>query len=278
MASVSVDSAWNRGKLMALARYRKLQLDTGANCIYLRRRATNWDAKIAVPSEKGCPRSAGDRAPSLPVLAGHERAIDSVPNAARIIEGRNHEPFIGVRCGAEWCVIGARSRIELTEAAHAHAFGLPHAPPATTRARLDAWFDDQTLAVADPATKVLRAGFRASIVPDTGLLHRASAQYTSGFVPVSAIYAADVPPEKYAKRFGYTKGWNLVFMHREGSLWTALILDGNDKMHLRMITNYPHTIGDAPGSARWDWWDSDEWVWAPCDAGCCLVQEGDDGK
>jgi hypothetical protein len=275
---VTIDSVENTyARLKSLPRYQALQLDSGYNCVYLGRFAGNWRARVKMPGAKGCnqPVTSG---PDIVAFAGPELASDSIPPATRIIEGPGMVPYFGVRCGRAWCTIGARSKHDLAPPSFANAFHLPHAPPVTSRSKLDAWFDEQTVAVLDPVTNKLKPGMRAAVIPDSGLLNRKSADYYKGPVLVSYVFWPADPPEKYKKKFGFAEGWNQVYMqhiqHQPDTVWRATIIDAGDNRKMLDITNYPHVSGEVRGGARWAFWPTDDWIWAPCDNGCCLVEEG----
>lgn len=279
LAEVTLDSGMTTTDYAQFTRYAKLHLSPGINCIFLQRTNARWSAFIA-PEKDGCAPSVADNAQAINVYAGPDELPDSIPASSRIVEGRQMTPFIGVRCGRAWCVIGARSADDLLPPVHLAAMNAPGAPPATIRTRLAVWFDEQHLAVRDDKQGKLIARFRASIIPDAGLIHRTTADYDVGWVPVGYVFASTPVPAKYATRFGYHAGWNRLLVRRDKTQpdtlqWSAMIVNADDyTAHVRRITNFQHTFGNTPGTARWAWNELDEWVWIPCDNGCCLVQDG----
>jgi hypothetical protein len=274
IAYVTLDRGMDATSYARLSRYTALHLAPNMNCVFIGRFDGKWRARIQPAVQSTCGDAVSASGSDMRMFASRDYEAGAIPAASRIIEGRNMAPFIGVRCGRAWCTIGASSSEEIGRPIHADAMSLPHAPPSNNQSQLDAWFDDQSLAVLDPATNTFRPGFRAAIIPDAKLQQRTSADYMAGWVPVSYVYAPNDPPQKYVDSFGYRKGWNQVYIHHDGAVWSAMIVDPLDNATVRAITNYPHTVGNVRGSARWAWWDADEWIWAPCDDGCCLVQEG----
>jgi hypothetical protein len=261
----------------AMRRYADLSLDPGVNCVFLIRKNGKFSARITKPTA-GCTEGAAALAEAISVTVVSTNELpDSIPPASRIIEGKNMKPFIGVRCARAWCVIGATTVDDLIAPAHADALEEPNAPPISTRTRLDAWFDEQHLAVWDEAKKKLVPGFRASIVPDAGLLDAKLADFDARLVPVAFVWAGEEPPAKYKERLGFRKGWNRLFVQRiDGQSWFSTIIDAEGGVHVRAILPYSHATGFVRGSGRWAWQESDEWIWVPCDNGCCLIQEGSD--
>jgi len=276
LAVVIPDSGMSYAAYHSLNRYSNLQLDTGVNCVYFGRRNGQWFARIATPKPK-CDAAAANGSTNLNVISGPDEQPDSVLPAARIIEGKNMVPYLGFRCARAWCVIGPHEPSDLLTPVHAAGMEEANAPPMTIRTRLDVWFDEQHLAVFDSARNKLVARFRASIIPDTGLRHRTAIDYAKGYVAVASVYAATEPPAEYQRSFGYRRGWNRLFIRLDSvGGWWSMIIDGHDSVHVRQVRNFSPTVGQMPGTARFAWQDLDEWVWVPCDNGCCLVQDGDD--
>lgn len=152
---------------------------------------------------------------------------------------------------------------------------LPYAPPVNSQSDIGLWGDEQHLMEID-AGGVRKPAFRASIVPDANLAKISVEEYAKRWVHVASVYSPDVPPATYVKEFGYGKGWNRIYLQRAGEAYFSLIIDASGQPHLRSVINYPHTYGNSIGTARFDWVETDEWVWIPCADGCCLVENGRD--
>jgi hypothetical protein len=260
-----------------LSSYRpRLHLELGSNCIFLQHGPRGWNARI-VPGTPGCSAAAAAAAPPLEVSQGPPQPTDSVPAAARIVEGRGLMPFIGVRCANAWCVVGPGAATGVMPSVHRSptALAQPFAPPTTSKTLIGAWYDEQHLAVWDSVAKRWKPGFIASVVPDPNLRARPVTAYDLGFQQVASLYSPGAPPEKYANGFGYARGWNRIYLRRDSTgAWDAIVIGADSVVHYRTVHLYQHTTGSVPGSVRFEWREDDEWVWIPCDAGCCLVQEG----
>jgi len=215
------------------------------------------------------------------VIASAPNSAEGSPPNSRFVESPDMSPMIGVRCALERCLIGAVGGVSVETPIHLTKdpvtgimpLDLPHAPPRSWQSERGLWFDEQHLAVLD-ASGAASPGFRSVVIADTGLPHRDTTDYAKGWVASASVFAATDPPPSYAEKFGYSKGWNRVYLRREGVIWMSLVLDPNYGIHIRPITIYPHTFGKTPGTVRWAWVDSDEWIWIPCGDGCCLVENG----
>lgn len=236
-----------------------------------------WTAVVAPASgDSLCNTSTASNAKTLDVVEFGDSPTDSVPRAARFIEGKNMMSFLAVKCASGWCVIGPNPNAEMQPAAHAGAFSATSGPKQGRRTDDALWFDEQHLAVPDPAQpNRLVPSFRASVVPDTGL-QNPSRDYQNKWYPMAHVYAPSSPPQKYQDGFGLRTGWNEIRMRQINGIWFAMFVSADGTTHVRDILPMAHTFGETPGTVRFDWVKYDDWVWVPCSDGCCLVQDGRD--
>jgi hypothetical protein len=238
---------------------------------------SSWTAVVA-PAEHDtlCTTSSAPNAMTLDVVQFGDSPTDSIPKAARFVEGKDMMSFIAVKCANGWCVIGPNPKASLQPAAHAGAFSATAGPKPGRRTDDILWFDEQHLAVPDAAvTWKLVPGFLASIVPDTGLRNK-NRSYKDKWYPMAYVYAPSKPPQKYQDGFGLRTGWNEIRMRQINGVWFAMVVSADGSTHVRDIQSMEHTFGDVPGTVRFDWVRTDDWVWVPCGDGCCLVQDGRD--
>jgi len=237
----------------------------------------SWTAVVA-PAEHDtlCTTSSSLNAKTLDVVQFGDSPTDSIPQAARFVEGKDMMSFIAVKCANGWCVIGPNPKASLQPAAHAGAFSATAGPKQGRRTDDILWFDEQHLALPDAAVSgKLVPGFLASIVPDTGLRNK-SRDYKDKWYPMAYVYAPSKPPQKYQDGFGLRTGWNEIRMRQINGVWFAMVVSADGSTHVRDIQSMEHTFGDVPGTVRFDWVAGDDWVWVPCSDGCCLVQDGRD--
>jgi hypothetical protein len=238
--------------------------------------SSDWAAVIAPADSAGVCHKPDSAEKPFDVVAFGDSPADSIPRAARFIEGKSLTSFIGVKCADAWCVIGPNVAASLQPSAHSGAFSVTAGPKQGRRTDDALWFDDQHLAVFDKVNpKKLVPGFRASIVPDTGLRNKAR-DYKSKWYPVAYLYAPSTPPKKYEDGFGLRTGWNEFRLRQINGIWFAMVVSPDGSTHVRDIQPMEHTFGDVPGTVRFDWLSLDDWVWVPCLDGCCLVQDGRD--
>jgi hypothetical protein len=249
----------------------------GANLAHTLAAPSTWTAVVApATGDSLCNTSSASNAKTLDVVQFSDSPTDSIPRAARFIEGKDMMSFFGVKCATGWCIIGPNPNGELQPAVHAGALSATSGPKRGRRTDDPLWFDEQHLALPDSAEpNRLVPGFRASIVPDTGLQNK-SRDYANKWYPMAHVYAPSAPPPKYQDGFGLRAGWNELRMRQINGIWFAMFVSADGTTHVRDILPMAHTFGDIPGTVRFDWVSLDDWVWVPCLDGCCLVQDGRD--
>jgi hypothetical protein len=143
------------------------------------------------------------------------------------------------------------------------------------RARIPGWYDDQEIATpGSDAGLSIRSELHASVVPFAAIDGYDVPDFDT-WKPVATVYFASAPTAKYASKWGFNSGPNVLTLKRSGwwifEEWEAEV-NGVDR-NLRVI----RTEHDLPGfhivgTARWAWWDLDEPIWVRCGQGCCLVE------
>ena len=273
----AVAYVWDQPEAMKLP-YTRLRLLKGLNCVFLKHSsAAGWGARTVHVDGAHCPTSQADiaAAPPIPVTTDDSaEAPGTIPAVARFVQSGDTATFLGVRCGALWCNIGASSPREIPPPSHLLA-----SPPSTAQARVKGWFDEQQLGVPSSDGLGITPAAFATVIPVAGLKAITAGQFQASYQPVAKVFVSDTM-SKYQSRMGFSKGWNTIAISGSEASpnWTAEVTDARGRKRYLYVHRFPHTIGSIPGTARWAWtWrDKDEWVWVACLVGCCLVQSSED--
>jgi hypothetical protein len=278
LINVAVIYVWGHDLLAGMP-YSKLHLVEGLNCVFLKHDASGWSARVVVAENYKCRRSSADAATTVIAVAAEDSTekAGSIPPVTRFVQDLDKATYLGVRCGALWCNIGAtpgQVPVSITSS-------LPNVPAAireSPQIRIKGWFDEQQLAVDDASrTPPLMPGKFAAVVPVPNLGDLKVWQFGMGYHKVAYVYMSDSVP-KYVRGFGFTKGWNQIELtgNAISAQWFARITDATGRVRTRHVDWTPHTVGAIPGTVRWDWLENDEWIWISCDVGCCLIRAGRD--
>jgi hypothetical protein len=169
-------------------RYSPLGIEPGFNCLFLSNTTGTWTAKM-VPwgaSNKNCadghitvgPGVGKDLTVRRPTIAGGGAFTgDDYPPVARWDWDSAHaQAYLGIRCGAEWCEIGATSGFTPSPGYTGPLLSfdaIAGAPPLPANAalrvqRIKGWYDVQELGVwADGSTQP--SGVRGVLIPHPAL-------------------------------------------------------------------------------------------------------------
>jgi hypothetical protein len=306
-------------EIYAEGEYRPLGIEPWFNCLYLYRVGGRWEARM-VP--KGRTNVQCDRIPmsspaaipegeDLEVIAASDtefRAESDYPAVARWDwDSTNARQYIGIKCGAAWCEVGARG---LKPSAP-----LPVSagdPRGLRRVRLiKGWYDQQLLADADPRHRD-PTGIIGTIIPDTLLGQLDQPADFAIFTPAAEVVivkgtgADDAALGRYAAKHGFAQstlaapnrillcqGAGCTPLPGEGPIncaarqWQARIIApvaAAGASVLKCVTRRNATdyyvaaplMGPGvaptilvPGTARWRWKARDEGSWMRCNQGCC---------
>ncbi len=305
-------------EIYAEGRYEPLGIQPWLNCLYLFRRNQQWEARM-VPMGSvnvSCPRSPQSALPAgqdLRVIAtavqGFRAESDYPPVARWDWDATNEVQYIGIKCGAAWCEIGARTFVP-----SAPLPAGPSDPRGLRRVRLiKGWYDQQSLAF-DNAGKIVPSGLKGTIIPDTMLGRLDNAGDFARFIHVADVVlepgsAADAPAlAKYKARFNFVASSvdapNRMFLCSGGGCtpaaneapaacganpWVARVAAAASAgpgpsvqrcVKRRSATDYfvasPGAVTTpvilVPGTVRWRWVRDDEGTWARCMQGCCEME------
>jgi hypothetical protein len=286
--------------------YPLLGIRTPFSCLYLFRVRRVWHAKMVSVgrAEYDCSQPinptqvTGTELEVRPEQLKDFYDSDYPPVARWDWDPEHHQQYIGIKCGAAWCEVGA-SRFVGTR----HPDLPLVVPPKLRRTRMiKGWYDQQFLASTSPSGEATPSRIWGTIYPDSGLNDYDTIKvFKRGiWVSVAQVALEDLsglanPPNPYKKRM------NLDFTHSNGRFNTIYLCHGNKgeceptvaaacdgdglwwgkvedatpedgSPALFMCTvRRPHdALGyHVPGTARWRWLASDETTWKRCDAGCC---------
>lgn len=173
--------------------YEPLGIGPNFNCLYLFFDSTgNFSAKMVNiptlgPSAKACfgaadPRTAAGKI--LHVIRTADRAPDEYPAVARWDwDPVNKLQYIGIKCGAGWCEVGAPGTQPFTVSASYRSSG---SVPAVVAVK--GWYDEQYLAFRKGTADLLPSRLKATTIPDPELKTRTEADYkTHTWYPVAHV-------------------------------------------------------------------------------------------
>lgn len=98
----------------------------------------------------------------------------------------NNQQYIGIKCGAAWCEIGARGDKPFTvSAGHAPTAGSTVVPNVLA---VKGWYDEQFLAIKNDAGEMIPSGLRGIVIPDPDLVTKHKSNFEQdGWVPVAYV-------------------------------------------------------------------------------------------
>ena len=287
---VNVASVWVTSSPLFPA-YNGLHLQNGANCVYLWHNhpgsgesgQPQWRGRIVPPNPANnlCDGGTGGVVPVA--FEQPSTSPADYPPVTRWMEGQSRHPFLGVRCGDMWCIIGPGGAA--LASSHMGSGGWTYSPQSIIRG----WHDDQTLGVptapgASPFG-ILATGPKISIIPHEALGTRTVGSFLTGaWIPVATVIVpigVTLPP-KYGSIPGYglTTGPNLFEIRATGSyphqwrvrLTNAAYPTGHEFARPVKWQDHSAFTTFVPATARWRWFDTDEEMWTRCGIGCCMIQ------
>jgi hypothetical protein len=280
--------------------YRVLGITPGINCLYVGRytvaggSAEGWFAWMIPHSgsgENACTARRRREIPATGTSLQLTRSIttefsteDDYPLVARWDwDAENSNQYLGIRCGAAWCEIGAPGFVP--------SVPLPVTPgmsPGERRVRLiKGWYDQQYLATSVGASvgKLVPSRVLGTIVPDVALGKLDDADFNDTWVPAAQIVLAapagqDAALKEYDKHFNYERSDHanpirLLVKQEVSGEWLAQVVRPSDgkvrfkRVKRREVTSSLPPGYDVPGVARWRWMSVDEGTWIRCSRGCC---------
>jgi hypothetical protein len=275
---VAIVKVWNQPQ-PAIGPYEALKLKVGLSCVYLNHSAGAWKASTVLTTNHKCDPTVSAPAGGGDIEVAAEAAVtdpSEIPPVVRFVQD-TLLTYLGVRCGAQWCNIGARTLANVPTPKHLYDVGTP----STVQAHIKGWFDEQQLGIPNPAaTPRISPAAYSSVIPEPNLGSIGlNAFDTEGpAMPVARVFIPANGLERYYKKFGFSPGWNYIALKGKPGdiLWHAFVRNSNGETIMLSSFRHPHTVGSVPGTARWAWFDNDEWIWVACDIGCCLVQANEE--
>jgi len=280
--------------------YERLFINQGFNCLYLVQLAGGWQAYMTSVGndEKGCQKPL-QRGNSLTVVAKRLVHDDKdIPPVARWdYDTANHQQYIGLRCGGEWCEVG-HSGFE-TSGMYSAArlpddpvpgFGTIGGSEKARIVRVKGWYDEQYL--AEGSTGSLKpTRVRGTAFPHP-LLDRMNteAHFVGGWKPVAYLLMDGDPGETYKSKLNLEQGINKVFychgtflscgettteppcgVDADHQWWAKIESAVTHEAKYYCVTRRTHPGLEIPGVVRWRWREDDETLWVRCPEGCCAV-------
>lgn len=267
--------------------YPELHIGEGKHCVYLYHNAAedSWTSRIAPFGRTvTCP----DRFPpgEGAALVVHRRTPSSdpadYPAVARWDRNSSHH-FMAVRCLSGWCEIGG----DQTDTS-------PHYTGAAQRI-VKGWYDEQFIAVVNPAGILIPNQARATAFPhaDLGSYTEADFDCSGGGTapcPIDAGWKPVARVEMHGLAPGYRDKLNLTPAGADFEIrfdpnavdatarWQARITAPGRVIYRKVVrTRHEDPAFEPPATARWRWRSNDETLWVRCALGCCDVTAEDTG-
>ncbi len=237
-------------------------------------------------------------------------AFDDYPPVARWDwDPKNGKQYIGIKCGAAWCEIGADG----------FAPPEPFQPAAGSETgaarvtRIKGWYDEQALAIKVGSGPAIPSHIRATIIPHPQLKEWSAARYKEGWTAAGYIALRSetgdamaltpykqklnldaVPVQADLVRMNQlflcygtkahckipeealnTKACKSGFIQSSCAAWWSKVIAANGDVAYRCVTRRDHSNAppgvEVPGTTRWRWVLEDETTWLGCTLGCCEV-------
>lgn len=294
---------WPSGEILSYGgRYTTLGIEPDFNCLYLWRELASWKARM-VPigtHEQSCDRPLSDPARAsgteleVRPYSDDKASSEDYPEAARWDWDSVHlKQYIGLRCGASWCEVGAKGFAPSAFLARQPVFVSAPGPNPTTGERkrnwtIKGWYDQQLLAAWDSVRhKPVPGRVWGTIIPHP-VLGRPDHNVPGYFNPWVAVANVTVTDDYSTKYVHFKKGQNYVWLcsgtncpgastttacpSSTGIVWHAKMqpATGGDPFSTCVIMR-DHSNPTIPGTTRWRWAESDETGWIRCTGGCCEV-------
>lgn len=302
----STKRGWPAAEIMSYGgTYPTLGIEPDFNCLYLYRDGSTWQARM-VPIgsvEKNCdlplrdPANAAGTTLSVIVSAAYGSGDPDFPETARWDwDSKHSKQYIGLKCGAGWCEVGAEGFRPSSPESTAPAFRAVSGPPPTGAERkrvwnIKGWYDGQLLAVWDDVNKRPMPGrVWGTVIPHPVLGrsdHNSVAYFSPPWVSVAVVRVSDDYSTKYVR---FKKGENQVWLCAGASgdcgvpddvptcpsttgvvWWTKMQPDVGGEPFYRCVIMRSHSNPDIPGTTRWRWAETDETSWIRCTGGCCEI-------
>jgi hypothetical protein len=269
--------------------YRKLNLVVGNNCVYLAKPA-DWTAYVVVENtvdpQGPCPPNHSTSDP-LTVLAVRDATYGNasdVPGVARFHEGAKGSAkgltYFGLKCGDSWCVAlpATMNKADTTPPFHAK-------PGKSRKWLVHGWHDVQHLGVGRLSTAVpekpvtLDKTLEGSVVPDDSLGLRDVSEFKVWIHVATVQFTKKPDGTPYATRWNFVQEDNELYIKQDSKSatgWIGKVVNartGRSKAaeYALVVKRDPHPGENLPGTARWAWWEKDEYIWVRCGDGCCWV-------
>ena len=268
--------------------YNALHLNIGANCLWLQHLhfgngQVRWWGAVSPPNNVG---ECGNTNGQLITAVEEQPSTDPswYPPVTRFEEGHGRVPYVGVKCGNAWCIIGPGTNSALRPPSFTGGGSIPTSPQWAVKG----WFDDQT--VGEPGTPSnfgIKPTVPLSVVPKSDLASKDYASFAAGWVDVATVLVPQGVslPDKYKDvdpGYGFVLGENTISirirMENGQPVWRARVRNSrfpagseHEYPHLVKWTDHSGATNFVPATARWRWNDEDEELWVRCDIGCCRV-------
>jgi hypothetical protein len=289
-------------EIYAEGSYAPLGIKPQLNCLFLTRQGSAWRAKM-VPvggddarcrSTSAFPDITGTDLEVRPVMVAGLSDADYPPVARWDWDERKAQQYIGIKCGAAWCEVGAPGFVPSPAHPERVTDGMP--PGERRIYEVKGWYDEQYLAVR-AGTRTVPSSILGTVFPDQRLGEYDDQSFTPAATPgapkpwlpgAAAMLRGGTPTELDAYRrkldfkpssaTGPLNPIGLCFGSRQqcavpaavsgtGQWWARIGASGGKHVS---VTRCNLTI-DPPGTARWRWSVKDEGVWMRCAKGCCEV-------
>jgi len=273
--------------------YAPLAIKQGFNCLWLWK-DSNGDPKASISSsgynEDAC---ADGTAPATALEARYGASPAGggvVPPVARW-DWADTSHFIGIKCGNEWCEIGHQGFGQSGDQ------DWPPGAGQTGKVR-KAWYDEERLAVTNPASNTLvPAAKLATAFPHPQLTARDIDFYKGKFQLAALVKLEEDLPE-YQNQKNWHRGVNRVslcwdngnpkedcFTKDEDSAkkpsacqadpdartWYSKTTSPGGNVTYKCVTRCDRDT-PIPGTVRWRWLENDQKLWIRCATGCCTDQ------
>ena len=271
------------------APYEPLRIEKGINCLYLFTTNGVWNARIfSASSDQDCldpfPASNGGRPLAVTVDPSQRRAMP--PVARWDWDSRQHEHYIGIRCGTQWCEVYNPSRPALLSSNHYD--GSPEVG-------IKGLYDEQNLAV--PSTGgpgvLVPGGVIGTIFPVGDLVANRESDFDRIWKQVAMVSLSGDSPT-YKDKFNFIAGpapagnttiWlckgdksacqipstsSVNDCDDKGDHWFAKIVSATLTKY-RCVIRRQHPSVPIPGAVRWRWKNTDDDMWVRCPTGCCEI-------
>jgi hypothetical protein len=281
--------------------YAALGIEPGLNCLYVGRyvevasRPEQWFARMepqgnvtSASCDKSSVREFG-RGKDLQVNAetaeGFTQDTDYPAVARWDWDDVNHQQYIGLKCGAAWCEVGDTSFVPSPHLDVDRA-----ARPQARRVRsIKGWYDQQFLATADRAGRLVPSRILGTIIAEPDVGSKTADDFAADYVTVARVILESSDPTDAAALANYRRKFNfrgradddpeavLMIKSLPDTLWRARIRGPPSapaplyrRVRFRPVPTAFLTQGyRVPAVARWRWMVTDEGTWTRCPEGCC---------